>query len=143
MNKGTAPLLAPELVVEFELVELAVVLASGAEETTVVMPLGGAAGLAADEVGALLDTGAEEALDELVDATGEAGVVSAKDAGPLEPSIWPAGAVEGGGVPVPKSWPAPQGMLSPSGCVALGGAVKAPVASVIAQRPVQVTLGMP
>lgn len=145
MIRGIAPL--PELVV-FDWVEFAAVLAEGGGETTVVMPLGEeATGLEeAAAAGVVGGAGAEEAF-EGVDAGEEeaaaAGVVSAREAGPLEPSIWPAGAVEGGGEPVPRSWPAPQAIFSPSGCVALGGAVTVPLASVMAQRPVQVTLGIP
>jgi len=60
-----------------------------------------------------------------------------------EPSICPAGAVEGGGVPGVERKPWPQGIAEPSGSVALGGVDTVPVASVIDQRPVQVTLVIP
>ena len=50
---------------------------------------------------------------------------------------------DGGGVAVLGSTraPKPQGIASPSGCVALGSLVVLPVASAMAKRPVHVRLG--
>jgi len=53
-----------------------------------------------------------------------------------------SGRYEGGGVPCDGSTsaPRPQGMASPSGCVAFGGGVLAPLELAMMKRPVQVRL---
>lgn len=98
-----------------------------------------------DEVGFATSEGAAEEDREEFDETeaeGEAAEaeMEPEPALPDEPSIWPAGAVEGGGEPCDgsRSLPVPQGMASPLGSFALDGAVVAPEASEIANRPVQV-----
>lgn len=107
--------------------------------TTVVIPEIDAAGLEDAVGGAEVEGGVDmEGADELEGA--DADNTGADDVPLLtDPSVCPGGAVGGGGVPklASRSLPVPHGMASPSGWLAFGGEVVAPLASEMAKRPVQ------